>query len=88
MRRREFITLAGGAVVAWPLIARAQQAAPVRVIGALFDQPDTSPVAQSYLAAFRDELTKLGWKEGGNLRIELRWSGGHTDELRLSLIHI
>ena len=71
MRRREFITLVGGAV-AWPLIARAQQAGPVRVIGALFDQPDNAPIAQSYIAAFRDELAKLGWQEGGNLRIEIR----------------
>ena len=82
MRRREFITIAGGAMAAWPLIARAQQAGPVRVIGALFDQPDNAPIAQSYIAAFRDELAKLGWKEGSNLRIEIRYSAGHTDELK------
>src|SRR4029077_6243771 len=81
MRRREFITLVGGAV-AWPLIARAQQAGPVRGIGALCDHPDSAPIAQSYIAAFRDELAKLGWQEGGNLRIEIRYSAGHTDALK------
>ena len=82
MRRRKFITLLGGAVAAWPLIARAQQAGPVRVIGTLFDLTENTPVAQSYITAFRDELAKLGWKEGSNLRIESRFSAGHTDELR------
>jgi putative ABC transport system substrate-binding protein len=81
MRRREFIALAGGAIAAWPLTARAQQAGPVRVIGALFDMRDDTTSAQSYIAAFRDELAKLGWKEGDNLRIESRFSAGHTDGL-------
>jgi putative ABC transport system substrate-binding protein len=81
MRRREFITLLGGAA-AWPLIARAQQVGPVQVIGTLFDLTDNTPITQSYITAFRDELAKLGWKEGSNLRIESRFSAGHTDELR------
>jgi len=62
MKRREFITLVSGAVAAWPFIARAQQPDRVRVIGALFDLMDNTPVAQSYFGAFRDELAKLGWK--------------------------
>ena len=70
MRRREFITLVGS-MAAWPLVARAQQAGPVRVIGTLFDLADNTPVAQSYITAFRNELAKLGWKEGSNLRIEI-----------------
>jgi putative ABC transport system substrate-binding protein len=82
MKRREFITLVGGAVAAWPFIARAQQPDRVRVIGALFDLMDNTPIAQSYFGAFRDELAKLGWKEGSNLRIEARFSAGHTDGLR------
>ena len=81
MRRREFITLVGS-MAAWPLVARAQQAGPVRVIGTLFDLADNTPVAQSYITAFRNELAKLGWKEGSNLRIESRFNAGHTDELR------
>jgi putative ABC transport system substrate-binding protein len=82
MRRREFITLAGGAMAAWPRIARAQQAGPVRVIGTLFDMRDNTATARSYIAAFREELAKLGWQEGVNLRIESRFSDGRTDGLR------
>jgi putative tryptophan/tyrosine transport system substrate-binding protein len=81
MRRRAFLGVLGG-VAAWPLTGRAQQPDRVRVIGALFDLTENSPVAQSYIAAFRDELAKLGWKEGSNLRIESRFNAGHTDELR------
>jgi len=78
MRRREFITLVGGAV-AWPLTARAQQADRTRLIGVLmgFSERD----GQSLVATFRDALTKLGWKEGSNLRIELRWGGGDADRI-------
>jgi putative tryptophan/tyrosine transport system substrate-binding protein len=81
MRRRAFLGVLGG-VAAWPLTGRAQQPDRVRVVGALFDLRDNSSVAQSYIAAFRDELAKLGWKEGSNLRIESRFNAGHTDELR------
>ncbi len=71
MNRREFITLLGGAT-AWPLAARAQQpAGPVRLIGVLMGFAESDPRGQSAFAAFRDTLTKLGWAEGANLRIEL-----------------
>ncbi len=72
MRRRAFITLLGGAV-AWPLAARAQQGAPMRRIGVLMGFAESDPAAQSWLAAFRNALTQLGWSEGNNLRIEVRW---------------
>jgi putative ABC transport system substrate-binding protein len=81
MRRRKFIILVGGALVSWPLAARAQQAGPVRLIGILMEQAESHSDAQSWLAAFRDELAKLGWKEGSNLRIELRWSAGNAERL-------
>ena len=71
MRRREFITFLGGAVVGWPLAARAQQG--TRRIGVLMGFAESDPTAQAWIAAFRDALAKLGWTEGGNLRIELRW---------------
>ena len=70
LKRREFITLVGGAA-AWPRLARAQQAGQ-RVIGALMGPAQSDPPAQSWFAAFQDALAKLGWREGGNLRIELR----------------
>jgi putative ABC transport system substrate-binding protein len=74
MERREFITLLAGAAAAWPLAARAQQPGRMRLIGVLMGYAETDRAAQSWLAAFRGALTKLGWTEGSNLRIELRWS--------------
>ena len=71
MRRREFITLLGG-VVAWPLGARAQQSERVRKVGVLAPAAAGTPLWQGYLAAFREELEKLGWSPR-NVAIEERW---------------
>ena len=68
IKRREFITLLGGAA-AWPLTARAQQPERMRRVGALMGYPE----AQSELASFLQELQKLGWVERRNLRIDTRW---------------
>ena len=81
-RRRDFIALLSGAVTTWPLAAHAQPAGPVRLIGVLMDYAESDPASQSMVAVFRDELAKLGWKEGGNLRIEVRWSAGSADRVR------
>jgi len=80
MRRREFVTLLGGAAAAWPLAARAQQPERVRRIGVLMGFAD--PATQSYVTAFRGALTKLGWAEGSNLRTEVRWGAGDADKIR------
>src|SRR5271169_5318391 len=82
MRRREFITLLGSATVAWPPVARAQQAGPVRRIGMLIGFTESDPAVQSWLAAFRGALAKLGWTEGSNLRIEFRWAGYDPDTMK------
>ena len=82
MRRREFITLLGGTAAIWPLAARAQQPDRVRLIGVLMAYAESDLTAQSWLAAFRDALSKLGWTEGSNLRIELRWSADNADRMR------
>ena len=74
MRRREFITLLGGAAVSWPLVARAQQAERVRRIGVLMGFAENNSRAQAHMAAFRDRLQKLGWTEGRNIRIDTRWA--------------
>jgi putative ABC transport system substrate-binding protein len=71
MKRRDFIMLLGGAA-AWPLAARAQQAERTRRVGVLV-QGRENP-SQPYIAAFREELAKLGWIEGRNLRIDLRFA--------------
>ena len=79
MRRRAFIA-ALGAATAWPFAARAQQ--PARVIGVLMGFSESDPAAQSLLSTFRMELARLGWREGGNLRTEIRWGNG--DEARIA----
>jgi putative tryptophan/tyrosine transport system substrate-binding protein len=80
VRRREFITLVGGAAAAWPLAASAQQP-DRRLIGVLMAFAESDAAARSEVAAFRGALAKLGWTEGSNLRIELRWSAGDPDRM-------
>ena len=75
MRRREFITAIAGSAAAWPLAAHAQQPEPMRRIGVLMGFPESDSQAQSFIAAFRDGLQKLGWMEGRNIRIDTRWPG-------------
>jgi putative tryptophan/tyrosine transport system substrate-binding protein len=81
MRRRDFVTLIGGAA-AYPLAARAQQSDRMRRIGVLMGFAESDPTAQSWVAAFRDALAKLGWSEGNNLRVELRWGAADPDRIR------
>src|SRR5262244_3122252 len=73
IKRRDFITLLGGAAVAWPLTARAQQGERVRRIAALMSMAADDPEAQPRVAAFESGLRELGWLDGRNLRIEYRW---------------
>ena len=74
MKRRKFISLLGGAALAWPLAARAQQTERVRRIGVLMSYLESDPEAQAWYAAFREGLQKLGWTEGHNIRIDTRWA--------------
>src|SRR5262249_2933226 len=73
MRRRDFIKVVAGSVGAWSFAARAQQPKPVRLIGVLMGFPESDSQAQSYIAAFRDGLQRLGWTNGRNVRIDTRW---------------
>ena len=70
MRRREFITLLGGAAAAWPLAARAQQSERMRRIGVLAGLAADDPEGQARLAAFLQGLQQLGWTDGRNVRID------------------
>jgi putative tryptophan/tyrosine transport system substrate-binding protein len=79
MRRREFISLLGGAA-AWPLAAGAQQGERVRRIGVLMAQAANDPEGQARIAAFLQGLQELGWSVGRNLRIDIRWSAGNADD--------
>jgi putative ABC transport system substrate-binding protein len=77
MRRREFITLLGGAAAAWPLAAWAQQAGKVATVGFL---GQSTPLAESErAAALAQRLSELGWVEGRTVAIEYRWAGGHNE---------
>jgi putative tryptophan/tyrosine transport system substrate-binding protein len=81
MKRRDFITLLGGAA-AWPLAARAQQGGATPSVGVLFTFGENDPEGQNRIDAFRQGLEKLGWMPGKNLQIESRWAGGDLDRLR------
>jgi putative ABC transport system substrate-binding protein len=82
MRRREFITLVGGAAAAWPLAARTQQAERVRRIGALHTGVAHDPMGHARNAAFLQRLNELGWTEGRNVRIDIRWAAADADRIR------
>src|SRR5207245_9842333 len=79
MKRREFITLLGGAA-AWPLGARAQQGERMRRIGVLMGYAENDREGQTFVAALREGLQKLGWAEDRNIRIDFRWAAASDVE--------
>ena len=79
VRRREFVTLLGGAAAAWPLAARAQQGEPMRRVGLLVNLAADDPIGQARVAAFVQGLQAAGWVEGRNVRIDIRWAATSTD---------
>ena len=81
IRRREFIAGLGG-VAAWPLAARAQQGDRVRRIGVLMRSDENDPVLKTQLSAFIQALAGLGWTDGRNARIDLRWAGDDINRIR------
>jgi putative ABC transport system substrate-binding protein len=81
MKRREFISLVGGAAAAWPLAAQAQQPDRIRLIGILMGYAESDQFGQSLIAAFRSAVAKMGWTEGRNFRIEIRWGAGDTAKI-------
>ena len=81
MRRRAFITLLGSAVV-WPVAARTQQSEGVRRIGILMNRAADDPQGQARLAAFQQGMQQLGWTDGGNMRIDVRWGADDVDRER------
>jgi putative ABC transport system substrate-binding protein len=80
MRRREFIAGLGAAV--WPVVARAQQVDRVRRIGILMPFAETDPVIKARIPAFTQALADLGWSDGRNVRMDLRWAGGDANRIR------
>jgi ABC-type uncharacterized transport system substrate-binding protein len=82
MQRREFIGLAGSAA-AWPVVARAQQPDRLRRIGVLTSFDEDDPEAKTYLSEFVKGLGELGWTDGRNVRMDVRWAGGSVDRARM-----
>jgi putative ABC transport system substrate-binding protein len=82
VRRRKFITLLGSAAAAWPLAARARQAEQKRRIGVLMNLAADDPVSATRLAAFLQRLQQLGWTDGKNVRIDVRWGEGNVGRSR------
>ena len=83
MKRRDFITLLGGAAAAWPLGARAQQPG-MRRIGVLIAGLETDPEMRAWVQAFQRALERLGWHDGRNAMVEIRWGTGGVERLRSS----
>jgi putative ABC transport system substrate-binding protein len=81
MKRRDFITLLGGAVT-WPLAARAQQGERMRRIGVLMGYAEIDQEGQVFVAALREGLQKLGWAEGRNVRIDFRWAASDVEAMQ------
>jgi putative ABC transport system substrate-binding protein len=82
MKRREFITLVGGAAAAWPLVARAQQGERVRHVGVLLPAAADDAQVQTWFGAFLQALALLGWTIGSNVRIDTRWATANADTIR------
>src|SRR5215813_7041 len=82
MRRREFITLLGGAAAAWPLAARAQQGERMRRVGVLMNLTADDPETSARVTAFAQGLQQLGWTAGHNVRIDYRWGAVDADRSR------
>src|SRR5215831_15367717 len=82
MRRRDFITLLGGAAAAWPLTARAQQRERVRRVSVLMPFTADDPEGQARLLAFAQGLQQMGWAVGSNLLVDTRWGAGDAERNR------
>jgi putative ABC transport system substrate-binding protein len=82
MRRRDFIAGAAGAA-AWPLAARAQQGMRVRRIGVLLGWDDNDPLSKAWFSGFTQGISELGWTDGRNLRMDVRWAAGNVDRMRM-----
>jgi putative ABC transport system substrate-binding protein len=88
MNRRAIITLLGGAAAAWPIAVRAQQGERIRRVGVLMGYPESDPAAQAQVAAFRRELHRLGWEEGRNCQINVRFPAADAERVRAILVEL
>src|SRR4051812_6804882 len=82
LKRREVLTLLGGATAAWPLAADAQQTARMRRVGVVLSTHEGDPARRAQLTAFVQRLAELGWADGSNARLDVRWTAGSVDAAR------
>ena len=82
LRRRQFIAGIGG-LAAWPMVARAQPPGRLRRIGVLMSWNESDPEIKTFLSGFMQGLAELGWTDGANVRMEVRWAGGNADRFRM-----
>jgi putative tryptophan/tyrosine transport system substrate-binding protein len=88
LKRRDFITLLGGAAVAWPLAARAQQTERIRRIGVLMNFAASDPEGRARFAAFLEGLQQWGWTDGRNVQIDNRWVGSNPEYIRTHAVEL
>jgi putative tryptophan/tyrosine transport system substrate-binding protein len=86
MRRRGFLGGLGGAVVAWSVAARGQERVRVRKMGVILVYAEADPEGQVRLSALRDRLRKLGWIEGSNIQVDVRWAAGKSERMRADAV--
>src|SRR5262245_43955594 len=82
MKRRNFISLLGGAALAWPLAARAEEAERVRRVAVILPYPENDPQSQARTAIFRAALKERGWVEGRNVQLDLRWDASNLERIQ------
>jgi hypothetical protein len=82
MRRREFITLLGSTAATWPLAVRAQQSERIRRIGVLMNRPADDVVGAAMVSTFKQSLQQLGWRDGHNIRMDVRWGANDPESER------
>jgi putative ABC transport system substrate-binding protein len=87
VRRREFVTLLGGAAAAWPLAARAQRDERVRRVGVLMGIANNAD-GQARIAVLQDELQKLGWAVGRNVNFDIRWAAGDPNSFSTAAVEL
>jgi putative ABC transport system substrate-binding protein len=88
MRRREFITLLGSTAATWPLAVRAQQSERIRRIGVLMNRPADDVVGAAMVSTFKQSLQQLGWRDGHNIRMDVRWGANDPESERRYAVEI